>query len=233
MTHVVNRAVGIGAVRAGVVLGLCLTAPGCGAAAPTDANRLTPAEAGAGWQWLFDGKTLDGWRASETPGAFTVQDGQIVARGERSHLFYVGPVQGHRFRNFELQLEVKTEPGANSGVYFHTAWQDSGWPAQGYEVQVDNNLGDPRRTAGLYGVKDNTRIVARDQVWFTLKIRVDGKRITTYVDDQPVVDYTEEARPQRSEEFKRRLIASGTFALQAHAADSATYYRNIKVRPLP
>jgi hypothetical protein len=57
---------------------------------------------GKEWQSLFDGRTLEGWRASDEPGTFAVSDGEIVVRGPRSHLFYVGPVQGHEFRDFEL-----------------------------------------------------------------------------------------------------------------------------------
>ncbi len=45
-----------------------------------------------GWINLFDGKTLNGWKASENKGTFTVRDGMIVVHGDRSHLFYVGPI---------------------------------------------------------------------------------------------------------------------------------------------
>ncbi|MBX5495316.1 MAG: DUF1080 domain-containing protein, partial [Bryobacteraceae bacterium] len=41
-----------------------------------------------GWTKMFDGKTLNGWKASERPETWTVEDGAIVGRGERSHLFY-------------------------------------------------------------------------------------------------------------------------------------------------
>ena len=73
-----------------------------------------------GWISLFDGQTLDGWRASENPSGFKVVDGTIAFAGARSHLFYAGPVQNADFKNFELQVEVLTRPAANSGVYFHT-----------------------------------------------------------------------------------------------------------------
>ena len=36
------------------------------------------------------------------------------------------------FENFELTAEVKTKPGTNSGIYFHTAWQETNWPSQGF-----------------------------------------------------------------------------------------------------
>ena len=42
-----------------------------------------------GWISIFDGKTLKGWKASEKPEGWTVEDGCIVGQGDRSHLFYV------------------------------------------------------------------------------------------------------------------------------------------------
>lgn len=185
------------------------------------------------WQSLFDGKTLDGWRASEKPGSFNVRDGQIVVRGPRSHLYYEGAVGNHDFRNFELQLEVMTKPGANSGVYFHTAWQEEGWPAKGYEVQVNNSQSDPKRTAGLYAVKDNFQAPVKDDVWFTMRIRVEGQHVRTFVNDKLIVDYTQPKQPDRPADMKGRVLSSGTFALQAHDPDSEVHYRNIKVRVLP
>jgi len=220
--------------RATLVL-LCLALGACATAAPAASNANTPtsAEREAGWQPLFDGHSLDGWRASEQPGSFVVRDGSIVVRGPRSHLFYVGPVQNHDFRDFELRMDVMTFPGANSGVYFHTAWQDSGWPSKGYEVQVNNTQSDPKRTGGLYAVADNFQAPAADRTWFELRIRVEGKHVTTFVDDKQIVDYTEPADPQRPATMAGRVLASGTIALQAHDPDSEVHYRNIRIRALP
>ena len=49
----------------------------------------------AKWISLFDGRSLDGWRASEHSDTWRVEDGFLVARGERSHLFYDGSVSSH------------------------------------------------------------------------------------------------------------------------------------------
>jgi hypothetical protein len=185
------------------------------------------------WQSLFDGRTLEGWRASDAPGTFSVRDGAIVVRGPRSHLFYVGPVQGDDFRDFELELEVKTFPNANSGVYFHTKWQEKGWPDAGYEVQVNNSHSDTSRTAGLWGVRDYREVVVPDGQWFTLSIRVEGKRVVTKIDGKLIVDYTEEPNPPRAKGLEKRLLGSGTFALQGHDPGSEVHFRNIRVRPLP
>ena len=220
--------------RVALVL-LCLALGACASATPatSSANTLTPAEREAGWQLLFDGRSLDGWRASEQSGSFVVRDGSIVVHGPRSHLFYVGPVQNHDFRDFELRMEVMTFPGANSGVYFHTAWQDSGWPSKGYEVQVNNTQSDPKRTGGLYAVADNFQAPAADRTWFELTIRVEGKHVATLVDGKQIVDYTEPADPQRPADMAGRVLGSGTIALQAHDPESEVHYRNIRIRALP
>lgn len=198
-----------------------------------ESNALTPAESAAGWHLLFDGKSLAGWQPNESPATFTVADGAIVVKGPRSHLFYTGPVANHDFRNFELSIDVMTRPGANSGVYFHTEMQPDGWPEKGYEVQVNNTQKDLKRTAGLYGIKDNFDPVANDDVWFTLLIRVAGRHITVSVDGKVVSDFTEPAGWTPPANFAGRRLAHGTFALQGHDPDSIVHYRNLKVRLLP
>jgi hypothetical protein len=194
-----------------------------------------PREAGgadADWRPLFDGRSLAGWRASDTDGSFSVEDGAIVTRGPRSHLFYVGDVEGHDFRSFELKLEVQTEPGANSGVYFHTAFQETGWPEKGYEAQVNNSHEDWRRTGSLYAVEDAKETLVRDGEWWEYSIRVEGRRIVLAVNGKPTVDYTEPEGFVR-EEQPGRVLSSGTFALQCHDPKSIVRFRHIRVRPLP
>jgi hypothetical protein len=137
-----------------------------------------------------------------------------------------------RVQNFEFKADVMTKPSANSGVYFHTQFQN-GWPAKGYEVQVNNTNSDPKKTAGLYGIKDNFTAPAKDNEWFTLSIKVEGKHIVTKVNDKVITDYTEEEGAQRAGEFKQRLLSSGTFALQGHDPVSEVHYKNIAVKPLP
>jgi len=194
---------------------------------------LSAADPTDGWSSLFDGKSLDGWKVNEKPETFSVKDGEIVVKGERAHLFYVGPVGNHDFKNFEFKAEVMTKPGANSGVYFHTEFQPGGWPAKGYEVQVNNTHGDPKKTAGLYAIKDNLVAPAKDNEWFTLEIKVEGKHVTTKVNGKVITDYTEEENAKRPKDMAGRLIDHGTFALQGHDPGSEVHYRNIFVKPLP
>jgi hypothetical protein len=189
-----------------------------------------------GWVSLFDGKTLDGWKASEKPGSFSVNsDGELVVKGNRSHLFYDGPVENHEFKNFEFHADVMTKPHANSGIYIHTAYQADGWPDKGYECQVNNSHGDHKRTGGLYDIKDvMDTSPAKDDVWFAYDIKVEGKHIVISIDGKVTCDYTEpdDVKATRPANHKDRVLSSGTFAIQAHDPGSEIHYKNIKVKPL-
>ena len=194
------------------------------------------------WVPLQDGKSLAGWKAAERPESWVVEDGVFVSRGERSHLFYVGKTGKHDFRNFEFSAEVMTSPGANSGLYVHTKWQGPGWPEAGYELQVINSNPpastmngyiEHKMTASVYAVRNTWAAPARDNVWFNYRIRVVGKTIQTFIDDQLVCEYAEPANAFRPDDKKGRLLGSGTFALQAHDPTSVVKYRNMKVRILP
>ncbi|HEY2827259.1 MAG TPA: DUF1080 domain-containing protein [Pirellulales bacterium] len=191
------------------------------------------------WVELFDGKSLDGWKPSEATDSFYVQDGCIVADGKpRSHLFYMADPKP--FKNFELEAQVKTEPGANSGIYFHTQYQERDWPNKGYEAQINNTFPpDPRRTGSLYGISDVKDPPTKDNEWFKYNIKVDGKHVVLKLDDQTVVDYTEPDEPPKYQGRDRKL-SDGTFALQAHPkakgtdeGGGRTFFRSVKVRRLP
>lgn len=184
------------------------------------------AEEEEGFTALFDGSTLEGWKVSENPETFSVEDGAIVARGDRAHAFYVGGENEGKFKDFELRMEVLTEPNANGGIFIHSAWVDGGWPPQGYEVQVNNTQGDWRKSGGLYGVVDN-REPFEDNVWMTYVIRVEDGVITTKVGDRVVVDaYTAPEGESRLQE------EGGLIALQAHDPGSIVHYKNIRIKTL-
>ncbi|MCW3087943.1 MAG: hypothetical protein JWQ78_1329 [Sediminibacterium sp.] len=186
-----------------------------------------------GWISLFDGQSLKDWKVGANAATFSVENGMIIAHGKTAHLFYDGPVQGHTFTNFEFKADVMTHQTANSGIYIHTAYQERGWPAAGYEVQVNNSHGDWRRTGSLYGIADVKEVFAKDSVWFTEHITVLGKRVVIKINDRTVVDYTEPDNVQRSKGDERRVFSSGTFALQGHDPNSVVYFKNIFVKPLP
>lgn len=186
-----------------------------------------------GWISLFDGQSLNGWKAGDNAETFSVENGSISVHGKTSHLFYVGGIQKHDFKNFEFKADVMTRLHANSGIYFHTAYQESGWPEKGYEVQVNNSHTDWRRTGSLWAIQDVKEVYVKDDEWFTEYIKVSGKHVIIKINDKIVVDYTEPDNVQRPADMAGRLISSGTFALQGHDPGSQVYFKNILVKPLP
>ena len=180
------------------------------------------------WISLFDGKSLQGWKVGENAETFSVDSGMIRVNGKVAHLFYEGSVNNHEFKNFHFKTEVMTTPGSNSGIYFHTKYQEKSWPTTGFEVQVNNSHTDWRRTGSLYAINDVRETFVKDNEWYTQEIIVVGKTVTVKINDKTVMEWTEPANPQGP-----KKISSGTFALQGHDPKSKVYYRNIVVQPLP
>lgn len=189
------------------------------------------ARADDGWIDVFNGKDLTGWKVSEeNPDSFQVKDGILVVDGPRAHLFYQEDGADAKLRNFEFETMIKTFPKANSGVFFHTRWQDRGWPRHGYEAQVNATHGDVRKTASIYNVKDVLNDAPhKDGEWFKYNVRVEGKRIVIQVNGEIVNDYTEPEDPGN----ETRRLGDGTLAIQAHDPESVIHYKNMRLRKLP
>jgi hypothetical protein len=178
---------------------------------------------------LFNGTNLDGWKVSENPTSVKVEEGCLIVHGARAHVFYAGEVAQHNFTNFHLRAEVMTAKNANSGIYFHTVYQESGWPGKGYEAQINNSHKDPKKTGGLYNVQDNFTAPVADDVWFVYEIIVEGKHIVVKIDGKVICDYTEPADLKRPE----RQLSSGTFAIQCHDPGSRVKFKSLAVKVLP
>ncbi len=186
-----------------------------------------------GWLSLFNGNSLAGWKVGENANAFRADSGMIIVKGNVAHLFYEGEVHHHDFKNFEFKADVLTTMGSNSGIYFHTAYQENSWPKKGYEVQVNNSHTDWRRTGSLYGISDVKEVYVNDGEWYTEYIQVMGKRVVIKINDKTVVDYTEPENVLRQRgNDTGRVLSSGTFALQGHDPKSKVYFKNIMVKPL-
>lgn len=184
-----------------------------------------------GWVSIFDGKTLNGWKAAENPATFSVQDGEIVVHGPRAHLFYDGPVGNHNFKNFEWKAKVKTMPGSNSGMFIHTAYQEKGWPAKGYEIQVNQTHTDWRKTGSVYALQDVKETFVKDDEWYTEQISVQGKKVTIRINDKIINEYTEPDSISNGSSPKK--LSSGTVALQGHDPKSEVHFKDIQIKVLP
>ena len=228
------------------------------ATGPLAADAQVPEE---GFVSLFDGTTLDGWKVGENANAFSVRDGMIVMDDPATnqgpaHLFYFGKVNSHNFKNFDLRVDVMTFPGANSGIYFHTEYQEANWPKRGIECQIDNTHLDWRRTGSLWGIRnitwgpetppvDNKEKVTilpkppvTDNVWYTQEVLYQDGLVTVKLNGETMFEY-----PISDADVEHKLptgmtwLPLGTFALQGHPPmpghGSKAYFKNIRVKVLP
>ena len=195
-----------------------------------------------GFTSIFNGRDFTGWTIAGPAESFTIQDGAIVAKGQASHAYYTGSVGNHRFRDFELKVDIMTRAGSNGGVYVLTEFQETGgnvrasgrFPSKGFEIQVNNSHTDRIRSGSLYHVVDVLdQSPAKDDEWFTEHIIVKGDTITVNVNGKQVVRWTQTPEWDGGREGPgRRITGPGTIALQAHDPNSTVYYRNIRIKQL-
>lgn len=169
-----------------------------------------------GWVSMFDGKTLDGWQASEHPENWKVVDGAIVGGGPRSHLFWTK----QQCENCEWIATAKINHGGNSGMYFRAQAIVPEFP-KGYEAQVNTSHKDPVKTGSLYNIVKVYDQLVPDDTWFTQHIIADGDHIIIKVNGQTTVDTHD------------KTYSKGYIALQAHDPGSIMMYKDLYFRSLP
>lgn len=180
------------------------------------ADQPGPTPGKDGWISMFDGKTLEGWKAGDNPDSWKVVDGAITGDGERSHLFWMV----RECDNCEFRAEVRLNHSGNSGMYVRAAF-GPGFP-RGYEAQVENTSPDPQRTGSLYGMSKVLDQLIQDDTWWTQQVICHGNHIMITVNDKVVTDYLDQ----------KNTYTKGYLALQQHNKGSVVQYRNLMMRPL-
>jgi hypothetical protein len=182
----------------------------------TAAAQNAPVPGKDGWVSMFDGKTLNGWKANENPGSWKVVDGAIVGNGEKSHLFWMEK----ECEDCEFFAEVKLNHSGNSGMYVRAAY-GPGFP-KGYEAQVENTSPDAQKTGSLYGICKVTDQLIGDDTWWTQDVTIRGNHVVIKVNGKTVTDCDD---PQAR-------YTKGYLVLQQHNLGSVVTYRNLMMRPL-
>lgn len=193
------------------------------------------------WTSMFNGKDLTGWKSNESaegkPGVFTVKNGELVVSGGRAHLFYVGADGNAKFKNFIFKAKVKTTTGSNSGIYFHTLYEDKGWPSAGFECQVNATHTDRKKTGGLYAVKDvMDNAPNKDDEWCDYAIKVEGNHVLISINGKVTTDWTQPADWDPAKALSNmpgRKLGEGTIAIQGHDPKSTIYYKDLSIKALP
>jgi len=186
--------------------------------------RRVPA-AQSGWLTLFDGRTLNGWRA-EGKADWRVEDGAIVGRqgpGEApGDLFTVG-----QWADFELQLDWKMRWPGNSGIWFRYSGR-----GKAYQADFLDQASQPGILSGsLYCPGKKFIAENRDPAtvhkdgWNSLRIRAVGDRIVIEQNGKKVVDVRDNTIP-----------GPGSIGIQVHPgkkfAGMEVRVRNVRLLPL-
>jgi hypothetical protein len=204
-------------------------------------NTLTPQEVKDGWELLFNGKDLKGWRRykKEDTQGWIVKDGTL-------HLEKPGSgdlITAKKYGDFEFAIDFKFETGNNSGIIYRCSEDGAAAWHTGPEMQVmPHKPGDKiGKTGGgsLYDMFAPTSNPFKGpQEWTTFKIVCKGKNLQHYVNGEKVVDVTigspewNETLPKSKWKSyaKFATLPEGHIALQDHGGK--LYYRNIKIRVL-
>jgi hypothetical protein len=167
------------------------------AAAPTSAlNTLTAAEKAAGWQLLFDGRSLDGWRGyrrDTLPQAgWEIEDGTLrtVAKVKGADL-----ITRRSFGDFELSWEWRVAPGGNNGVKYFVTEDRPQSPGHEYQMIDDarypGKLGATHLTAAFYDVLPAAadKPIRPGGEWNTSRIVVRGTHVEHWLNGTKVLAY--------------------------------------------
>ena len=223
-------------------------------------NTLTATEKAQGWRLLFDGKTSEGWRSARGGGfpstGWEVKDGMIsVTETGGEEAGNGGDIVTTRtYSDFELSVDFKTSPGANSGIMYFVdlnliPWHNGHGSPVGFEYQILDDALHPDAKRGKNG--DRTVASLYDMIpaaadkpikpvgeWNTARILVHGQHGEHWLNGVKVLEYDRD-----SPEFKAILAESkykvfpeyghatgGYLLLQDHGFPVS--FRNIKIREI-
>lgn len=193
------------------------------------------------WQVLFDGTSLDGWKASHGNEQFQLVDGVIRgASSSKTHFLYTE----EEYRDFELELDVKIhDADLNSGVQIRTsttrvnAKGDTRPSVHGPQVDLGKS---PGRSGHIFGqgngrwftpaadLKRNSLMI--NGQWNKIRVLAKGQKIQTWINGEPVSNVT------LDEEIDEKY-PKGVIALQVHGVKSPekvrhVSFRNIRIREI-
>jgi hypothetical protein len=238
-------------ITATLILLLAMTACNRKKEKATEYNTLTKEEVSQGWQLLFDGKSLDGWKGynhDDCGERWTVKDGDLVCLGEGGGMGY-DIVTKQKFANFELSLEWKISPQGNSGIFYHVI-EDTAFDnpyETSPEYQLIDDLGWPekleewQKTGADYAMNlpdTNAKKLNPIGEWNTSKIVFNKGHVEHWLNGVKILKFTawDDEWTQHKSEGKWKdypgygLSKEGAIGLQNHG--SPIWFRNIKIRPL-
>jgi cytochrome c len=220
-------------------------------------NTLSEAEKAAGWQLLFDGKSMTGWHnwsKTTTGKSWIISDNAIHLNAQPNPNGHWQAADGgdiitnEEYQDFELSLSWKIGACGNSGIIYNvvedTAKYQYVWQT-GPEMQVLDNTCHPdskfpkHRAGDLYDlIACKYETVKPAGQWNEVRIVSKGGKVEHWLNHRKVVSFT------MFDAQWNQLIAGSKFntmpgfgrspkgkiALQDHG--DPVWYKNIKIRKL-
>lgn len=221
----------------------------------SEPNTISAEEKAAGWKLLWDGKTSEGWRSARGPefpkSGWKMEDGilSISKSGGEESAAAGDIITREKFSDFELSVDFKITPGANSGIKIFVDPEINKGPgsAIGPEFQIldderhpDAKLGrDGNRTIGsLYDMitAPATKRVNPPGEWNNARILSEGKHVTFFLNGVKTVEFERGSKEWRdtvaASKYKKwpafGELPEGHILLQDHG--DQVFYKNIKIR---
>lgn len=209
-----------------------------------DDNVLSDEEKKAGWQLLFNGTDLTGWKCNNgKPIAAPIENGSIVPYKSGGYIV----IHENEFDNFVLKCDVKwDDPKCNSGIFIRV--EDPGNPVHtGFEIQVMSGTKTGSHEFGaIYDLASTTKNNGnKTGEWNSVEVRCYGPYINVKINgeevcsincdefDQPGLcpdgrkhKYKLNKQPRAVKDFARK----GFLGFQDHG--HKVWYKNVKLLPL-
>ena len=217
----------------------------------TPNNFLTKKEKKQGWQLLFDGQTLDGWKGFNSDKVFncwSVANKELVCKGEGGSETAGDIITVSEFGDFELSIEWCISNSGNSGIFYHVVEGDQYHAAYetGPEYQLIDDIGWPgglenwQKTAAdyaMYPTIKNKKLLPVGE-WNQTRIVYSNKHVEYWLNGMKVVEfeaYSPDWRKKKDEgkwkDYPGYAVSNkGHIGLQNHG--SGVKFRNIKLRKL-
>jgi len=175
---------------------------------------------------LFNGKDLTGWTINGTEKWYVDSSRQLVCEsGPDKQYGYLSTTKN--YKNFILTLQFKQEANGNSGVFFRSTIE--GVKINGWQVEVaplNSHTGGIYESYGrgwLIQPKPEDEKILKVGEWNTMKIKVNGDKVTTWLNDHVMVDISDEKIGK----------GEGFIALQIHDGGGIKVrWKNIKIQEL-
>lgn len=144
---------------------------------------------------LFNGKDLTGWDKYGTE-LWYVDNGELVCEsGPDKQYGYLGTRK--YYNDFEFSVDFKQEANGNSGIFVRS-WIPSGVKIAGWQVEVappGSDTGGIYESYGrgwIYQIPDEKEKILKKEQWNTMKIRLQGSKITTWLNGEIMTDLTDD-----------------------------------------